>query len=732
MKKLVVIFLLLFPLLSSAQVVPVDLLFDAWLRSGGGLGLSKNDYSNAEKALLRAKADTNQVKTLAKVQSVNGMTGNVVLTKAHVGLSAVPNTDATVPSNIGWNSSYRTITDVERSVWNAKANTGGGNSFGGRQLFSGDYVTGTGTGFDWGLVDIAPFFSPVSGSDPYRFFALRLMPDMYPPPGGLPSATKAYSLYAKGNVLLGGNIEVDSASAYTVGAANKRLSLVYADWINTNNIILNSALTTPGIRTSYNSSLGRYETTFQNSSGSRIGTVFENGNYLLGSGTTDAGYRLDVAGAFRTIGAATITNGLSVTSGTAAFSSTGTFGGNVTITNSTGTSFTLNHTSGSIPFTASHTNTSVPTFGITNTATNGWAGYRYTRDAGVIGYQFIVGGSASTLCPGCVSHQHIKGNVVFNLAESGKKFIIDATNTDGSTPVFSVDRSGVVTATTVTGLSAPSAAGDAVNYTTYTTGLASKGGLASNNSWTGANTFSTGVTLSTNAVPSLDNGYNLGSSSFRFADAHAVNVHATQVMAGVSGGDVVITKSDGTQIARFYNSSGKVKISSFANEVTQQFAVNGGGLFAGNVSPAATDGLTYQANLTSTIVTATANNQTLIGQQFAPTFSVGSFTGVKTIGADFATNTRFGGNIDLAANNTYSLGSSTNRLANLYSTSANVSGTLTVGTVSGTMTFQSGAGAPTTSNIPAGQAVLWKDTTTGTIKWYANDGGTIKAGPAFN
>lgn len=440
MKKLVVIFFLLFPLISSAQVIQVDLLFDAWLRGSGGLGLglSKNNYSDAEKALLRAKADTNQVKTLAKVQSVNGMTGNVVLTKAHVGLSAVPNTDATIPSNIGWNSSYRTITDAERSYWNAKANTGGGNSFGGRQLFSGDYVTGTGTGYDWGLVDVAPFFSPVSGSAPYRFFALRLMPDMYPPPGGLPSATKAYSLYAKGNVLLGGNIEVDSASSYTVGAANKRLSFVYTDWINTNNMILNSALTTPGIRTSYNSSLGRYETTFQNSSGSRIGTVFENGNYLLGSGTTDAGYRLDVAGAFRTIGAATITNGLSVTSGTASFAGTGSFGGTTSINTSAGPAISIASSAATNPIqVTSSNNGAVPTASFTNLSTNGALGLRHTNDQGVV-FQLWSGGSASGVCPNCTVLDFDAGDAVIRILGSGKKLKIDPTNTNGSTYTFAV------------------------------------------------------------------------------------------------------------------------------------------------------------------------------------------------------------------------------------------------------------------------------------------------------
>lgn len=42
-------------------------------------------------------------------------------------------------------------------------------------------------------------------------------------------------------------------------------------------------------------------------------------------------------------------------------------------------------------------------------------------------------------------------------------------------------------------------------------------------------------------------------------------------------------------------------------------------------------------------------------------------------------------------------------------------------------TFQRQAGTPTTSDIPDGCWMVWKDTTGGTIKLYANDGGTIKS-----
>ncbi|GAB3761318.1 right-handed parallel beta-helix repeat-containing protein [Spirosoma pomorum] len=41
------------------------------------------------------------------------------------------------------------------------------------------------------------------------------------------------------------------------------------------------------------------------------------------------------------------------------------------------------------------------------------------------------------------------------------------------------------------------------------------------------------------------------------------------------------------------------------------------------------------------------------------------------------------------------------------------------------------AGLPTTADVAPGKAILWKDTSDGSVKWYLNDGGIIKAGAAF-
>jgi hypothetical protein len=41
--------------------------------------------------------------------------------------------------------------------------------------------------------------------------------------------------------------------------------------------------------------------------------------------------------------------------------------------------------------------------------------------------------------------------------------------------------------------------------------------------------------------------------------------------------------------------------------------------------------------------------------------------------------------------------------------------------------FQKELGVPTVKDIPEGTWIIWKDKTGGTIKLYANDGGTIKS-----
>lgn len=57
-------------------------------------------------------------------RTINGiaLTADVTLTKAQIGLSNVPNIDATDPSNTVQDATHRFVTDAEKATWNAKQN----------------------------------------------------------------------------------------------------------------------------------------------------------------------------------------------------------------------------------------------------------------------------------------------------------------------------------------------------------------------------------------------------------------------------------------------------------------------------------------------------------------------------------------------------------------------------------------------------------------------------------
>ena len=49
------------------------------------------------------------------------------------------------------------------------------------------------------------------------------------------------------------------------------------------------------------------------------------------------------------------------------------------------------------------------------------------------------------------------------------------------------------------------------------------------------------------------------------------------------------------------------------------------------------------------------------------------------------------------------------------------------GSLTAIQNIRSKAGDPTASDLPAGQVGAWKNTTSGTVKLWANDGGTLKS-----
>jgi hypothetical protein len=52
--------------------------------------------------------------------NAKALSNNITLDKTDIGLSNVPNTDATNPANISQNASYRFVTDAEKTTWNGK------------------------------------------------------------------------------------------------------------------------------------------------------------------------------------------------------------------------------------------------------------------------------------------------------------------------------------------------------------------------------------------------------------------------------------------------------------------------------------------------------------------------------------------------------------------------------------------------------------------------------------
>ena len=66
-----------------------------------------------------------------------------------------------------------------------------------------------------------------------------------------------------------------------------------------------------------------------------------------------------------------------------------------------------------------------------------------------------------------------------------------------------------------------------------------------------------------------------------------------------------------------------------------------------------------------------------------------------------------------------------NTTANYYQQASESAGTGALKPV--LTTWFSSASAPTATNIPAGNFTVWKNTTDGTVKLYANDGGTLKS-----
>lgn len=212
----------------------------------------------------------------------------------------------------------------------------------------------------------------------------------------------------------------------------------------------------------------------------------------------------------------------------------------------------------------------------------------------------------------------------------------------------------------------------------------------------------------------LYNTYTDGSNYERVALQWAGNelTLASEAAGTGTGRDIVLSlPSSGARV--FARGSSSVIQSNLVNHNTQTgigagsgflFAAGGTTAFIGGMSSARLDANASPTN--SRVSFRVTSNGALTGADTTAVFFVeGSASGAVST---FNTPVKWG------TDNTYDLGASgATRPRSLY-----------LGTGLG---WKSGSAAPTTTDIPASQWMLWKNTTDGTVKLYANDGGTLKS-----
>lgn len=92
----------------------------AGIQAGAQVNVIETVKVNGTALTVTGKAVNIEVPEGGAVDSVNGMTGAVVITKTDVGLGNVVNKDTSNPANITQSASYRFVTDSEKATWNGK------------------------------------------------------------------------------------------------------------------------------------------------------------------------------------------------------------------------------------------------------------------------------------------------------------------------------------------------------------------------------------------------------------------------------------------------------------------------------------------------------------------------------------------------------------------------------------------------------------------------------------
>jgi len=228
------------------------------------------------------------------------------------------------------------------------------------------------------------------------------------------------------------------------------------------------------------------------------------------------------------------------------------------------------------------------------------------------------------------------------------------TVTSGSANLFTVDNTGTIAASSavitgnVTVLGTASINTLIVNQTQLSTGSNQLGDNADDFQTlygtiriptgsltvTGSVNVTGSLTLGGNIQPSTNNVYNIGAPSFRFSNIYA---SSTVYTGGLRGTALNFGDEVGTNFGRFFANTGNFILQNGGtftdNGYRLQIYATGsdsGSLFVGGTNIAS--GSIARTMLISSSLSASANNDSLVGLDINPSINTGSFTGVSNVG----------------------------------------------------------------------------------------------------
>lgn len=180
-----------------------------------------------------------------------------------------------------------------------------------------------------------------------------------------------------------------------------------------------------------------------------------------------------------------------------------------------------------------------------------------------------------------------------------------------------------------------------------------------------------------NIVPATDNLYSIGASNLRFSSAFIGfsvigTIYTTDIRSSLSGG-VKIWSNASNQWAQWFDSTGNLLLqdggtftdNNYRLQVYATGSTNSGSLFVGGTTRAT--GSIARTMLISSSLSASANNDVLVGLDINPSFNTGAFTGVSNIAI------RSSGDIIPTTIQSQGLGNNS-RLWNVYARIVNSSG----------------------------------------------------------